>query len=255
MVAQGHILPILDGLDEAAPDVRETFMQAVHRSMDGSTQLVLTSRTDEFDAVVGMGGRVLSSAVVIQPEPLTAPAAAKYLQRCLGPAPGPAWREILRRLSDPAGPDGAIAALAEVAANPLGLWLIRASYISPATDPSPLLDDKRFASAAALRAHLFDQLVAASIKARRSSSDPAQLFRPRHEYDPAQAEDWLRFLAQNLDRWKTRDFDWARDTAALAAPFRWRSTVAGSCGGRSLYWMASSTGTPKAAGAFNWRWQ
>lgn len=230
-------------------------MQAVHRSMDGNTQLVLTSRTDEFGAVVGMGGRVLSSAVVIQPEPLTAPAAAEYLQRCLGPSSGPAWREILRRLSDPAGPYGAIAALAEVAANPLGLWLIRASYISPATDPSPLLDDKRFASAAALRAHLFDQLVAASITARRPSSDPAQLFRPRHVYDPAQAEDWLRFLAENLDWWGPGT------STGRATQRRWTRRFGGvplspvSCGGRSLYWRASSTGTPKAAGAFSWRWQ
>lgn len=166
LVSQGHILPILDGLDEAAPEVRETFIRAVHQSMDGSTELILTS------------------------------------------------------------PYGAIAALAEVASNPLGLWLIRAAYISPATDPARLLDDKQFTTGTALRAHLFDRLVAASISARPPSSDPAQLFRPRHEYGPEEVEAWLRFLAQNLDRWKRRDYDWARDTAALAAPFPWTVPVA-----------------------------
>ncbi|SNR29326.1 NACHT domain-containing protein [Actinoplanes regularis] len=220
LLEEGQILPILDGLDEAPYEAREHFIPALHRSLGADTQLILTSRTDEFAAAVESGGRVMSSAVVIQPDALSPEAAAEYLRRCLPPDPGSTWSEILERLADPAARQGPVAALAEVASTPLGLWLIRAAYISPRADPSLLLDDT-LGAAPAMQAHLFEVLVAACITARRPSADPAQLFRPRREYSPVEAEAWLRFLAQNLQRWKTNDLNWAWRTVDLAAPPRW----------------------------------
>lgn len=92
---------------------------------------------------------MLTSAVVIEPEPLNPIAAAGYLDRCLPPRSRPAWEQILTHLrTAPALPGGPGAALAEVAATPLGLWLLRAVYITPAADPAALRDPDRFANAA-----------------------------------------------------------------------------------------------------------
>jgi hypothetical protein len=220
LIDQGRILPILDGFDEAAPEAQDSFLPALHRWMHGEAQLILTSRIKEFDEAISSSGRVLTSAVVIQPDPLTPQAAADYLERCLPPQPSETWRKLLRRLRRQRGAHGSIAALGEIAANPLGLWLIRATYISRAAEPTPLLDDTQLATATAMRAHLFDQLVPASITAREPSADPAQFFRPRHRYEPEQAQAWLRFIAQNLHRWGVNELDWAHDVVALAGPLR-----------------------------------
>ncbi|MEV6298427.1 NACHT domain-containing protein [Actinoplanes sp. NPDC051861] len=219
LLEERQILPILDGLDEAPYEAREHFIPALQSSLGADTQVILTSRIDEFAAAVETGGRVMPSAVVIQPDALTPAAAAGYLRRCLPPDPGATWAEILDRLARSVVGGGSVDALAEVASTPLGLWLIRAAYISSQADPSPLLDDA-LSTASAMQAHLFEVLVAACITARQPSADPAQLFRPRHEYSPLAVEAWLRFLAQNLRRWETSDFDWARHTADLAEPPR-----------------------------------
>ena len=220
LAAQGRILPILDGLDETPPSVQDTVVEALNRALDGDAQVILTSRTEEFSHAVEAANRALGSAVVIEPEPLTPVAAAEYLARCLPAVPYPAWQEILELLRSGVGSDGTGAAFGGVATTPLGLWLLRAGYITPNIDPAPLLDD-RYATVAAMRAHLFDQLIPASIAARPPSDNPTEPFRPRHRYDPADVKRWLRFLAINLHRWDTRDLDWTRDVPSLAAPVRW----------------------------------
>ncbi|MEU4423769.1 hypothetical protein AB0F81_24325 [Actinoplanes sp. NPDC024001] len=226
LVVRGHVLPILDGLDETTAEVRDAFIPAVHRDLGTASRFVLTCRTDEFGETVGRGGRALTSVVVMRPEPLTATASAEYLRGCLEAGPAQKWQAILGRLEGPVPPTGAAAALATVVSKPLGLWLIRAAYIAPGTDPSPL-DDARFADPAELTAHLFDQLVAASIEARPPANDPPQPFRPRRRYDPGQAEDWLTFLAYNLNRRGSREFYWATDTAGLTLAPRFTEPVAG----------------------------
>jgi hypothetical protein len=69
-----------------------------------------------------------------------------------------------------------------------------------------------------LRAHLFDRLIAATVMTRPPSDNSADFFRPRSRYDPIDIERWLRFLAGNMDRWGTKEFDWARDVPALTTP-------------------------------------
>ncbi|BEL05346.1 hypothetical protein Q0Z83_035370 [Actinoplanes sichuanensis] len=210
MVRQGHVLPVLDGLDESDTDTQRANLAALNQSMISDSQVILTSRVEEYEAAVTAAGRVLSSAVVVEPEPLSPRAAAVYLERCLPPRPPDPWNAVLAELRAGAGP------LAEVMTNPLGLWLLRMAYIGPRADPAPLLDRARFPDAATLRSHLLDRLVGAAIEARTPSARPEDLFRPRGRHDPVDAARWLRFIAENLDRWATRDLDWVEDVIRLS---------------------------------------
>lgn len=223
LAERGHILPILDGLDELPPAAQAKVISALNRSLSSEDQLILTSRTTEFGHAAQAAKAVLHSAAVIEPVPLDPATAADYLARCLPPQPGPVWEKILTGLrTNPAPPPGPLAALAQITATPLGLWLLRAVYITPATDPSPLIDTGRFPDVPALRAHLFDQLIEALINTRDPSPDPADLFRPRRRYDPTLVRHWLGYLAHHLScttnddgTTGTRDFAWwhlARDT-------------------------------------------
>lgn len=221
LTEQGHILPILDGLDEVATSEQAKIIMAVNRSLTAGDQLILTSRTEEFGEAVRAAGRVLISAEVIEPEPLTSSAAADYLQRCLPPRPEPTWQRILRGLRADTIPEGPLVALADIAATPLGLWLIRAAYITPAADPAPLLDANRFPEAAALRAHLFGQLIDALLQTRLPSNEPAEMFRPREHYAAGDVRRWLKYLARHLTNWRTRNFDWSDDITKMGDVRRW----------------------------------
>ncbi|MEU6040580.1 hypothetical protein ABZ801_34785 [Actinomadura sp. NPDC047616] len=207
LAGRGHILPVLDGLDELPPPAQTAVITALNRSLGGDDQLILTSRTTEFTAAITTAGDVITSAAVLEPLPLTPAAAADYLTRCLPPSPGPAWQQTLTALratppADQTPPGRAAhrpaAALADLAATPLGLWLVRTVYTAPGADPTPLTDPARFPTPAALQAHLLDQLIPALIDARPPSDNSAEPFRPRRRHDPAQVRHWLGYLAHHL---------------------------------------------------------
>jgi hypothetical protein len=156
---------VLDGLDELPDATRTAVITALNRSLGGDDQLILTSRTTEYTQAVEAVGDVLTSAAVIEPQPLTPQAAAGYLRACLPPAPGPAWEQILTGLHTPLQQNvsAAAAALAETTSTPLGLWLLRTTYLAPDATPASLLQPGRFPTAASLRTHLFDRLIPALI--------------------------------------------------------------------------------------------
>src|SRR5262249_26255822 len=110
-----HILPILDGLDEMPVAAQETVIEALNRSLDSEDQLILTSRTEAFGAAVEAASHVLGSAVVIEPEPVSASAAADYLERCLPPRPMEPWGTIIDLLRQPGAHPRSVASLAVVA--------------------------------------------------------------------------------------------------------------------------------------------
>ena len=222
LAQRGHILPVLDGLDELPAGARAQVITALNRSLSSGDQLILTSRTAAFTEAVDEAREVLHSAAVIEPEPVEPATAVGYLSRCLPPRPGPVWERILAGLATTSTPP--FAALTQITSTPLGLWLLRAVYITPGADPTPLLDSDRFADAPALRAHLFDRLIEALIGTRDPSADPADLFRPRRRHDPDRVRRWLGYLAHHLahpaggDATAGRDFAWwrlARDAGVL----------------------------------------
>ncbi|TMR26718.1 NACHT domain-containing protein [Nonomuraea zeae] len=218
LAARGHVLPVLDGLDELPTAARAAVITTLNRSLSASDQIVVTGRTRDYRSAVEGAGDVLTSAVVIEPDLLEPAAAAGYLRRCLPGRPRPVWERILTGLATaPAGGAGPFGTLAEVTATPLGLWLLRAVYIAPQADPAALLDAARFPGPAELRAHLFDRLITALIDTRPPSARPADLFRPRRRHDPAEVRHVLGHLARHLTHPRnpdgtprTRDLAWWR---------------------------------------------
>ena len=203
LAEQGHILPILDGLDELPLARQPEVITALNASLTEADQLVLTSRTREYGTAVAKARKVLTAAVVIESEPLSSAQAAEYLQACLPLDPDPSWVEVLDRIRD-----GTAEHLARVVATPLGLWLLRTAYITPCAGPCPLLTSEIARDAATMQGHLFDQLIPAVLTARPASHNPHGPFRPRRSWDSAKVRSWLTYLAWHLDRTKTRDLLW-----------------------------------------------
>ena len=251
LAGRGEILPVLDGLDELPVSAQAALLEALNRSLADLDQVIVTSRTASYRDAVRTAADVLTSALVIEPDPLTPASAADYLERCLPPHPLAAWPAILQTLrnsASPPSPTTPVAPVAEVAALPLGLWLLRTVYLNPhtqpPTDPAALTDPNHpgyLGTAEALRGHLFDQLIPALIAARPPSNDPTALFRPRRRHDPAQVRRWLGYLAHLLTNPRTpdgqphtRDLAWWHLAAHILTPIRLRintALVSGLTGG------------------------
>jgi NACHT domain len=199
LAKQGHLLPILDGLDELPESRQPEVIAALNKSLTDTDQLVLTSRTTEYTTAITEARDVLTSAAVIAPEPLTTTQAADYLTHCLPPYPDPSWRELLHRLRT-----GTAEHLATMLATPLGLWLLRTVYITPRADPTSLLTP----DTTPVQGDLFDQLIPAVLTTRPASRHHSDAFRPRHTWDPHDVRHWLTYLAHQLHHTDTRNLYW-----------------------------------------------
>jgi len=193
LAERGQILPVLDGFDELPRASRAAALTALNRSLRKDDQVIVTSRTSEYSSAVDEAQDVLTSGAVIVARPLAPAAAAGYLNACVPPGRAAAWAGMLAALRGGA----ATAPLAQVCSTPLGLWLLRATYLVPDGDPGPLLDTARYPTPQALRAHLLDQLIPALIAARPPGGG-AGLFWPRRRHDPGKVRDWLGYLAFRL---------------------------------------------------------
>ncbi|GAA0435770.1 NACHT domain-containing protein [Acrocarpospora corrugata] len=192
LVARGEVLPVIDGLDELPAHARADMLAGLNRSMYDTDQLILTCRTAQFAESVREISDVLTATAVIEPQPMTPAAAADYLTACLPPVPHARWPRVLEALRA-----GTVPALSEVTSTSLGLWLVRATYIAPRANPTPLLELGR-GSAAELHDHLCDQLIPALISARPPAE--AHPFRPQHAWSAEQVGRWLTYLSQQLTR-------------------------------------------------------
>ncbi|MFI7705428.1 NACHT domain-containing protein [Nonomuraea sp. NPDC049480] len=63
LVAGGHILPVLDGLDEIGEQARASVIAALNTSLGAHDQLILTTRRAEFAAAVAEAGRRRLAAI------------------------------------------------------------------------------------------------------------------------------------------------------------------------------------------------
>ncbi|GGN20977.1 hypothetical protein FHR83_002084 [Actinoplanes campanulatus] len=130
LVAEGRVLPILDGLDEL-PDPALAFdeLNRIAASLPG---LVLTCRDAEYERAVAARGP-LGSAAVVRIEPVPPDDAIAFLTDS-DLRGSTRWLPVARRLRDDPGGD-----LATTLTNPLMISLARAVYRAPATDPAELL--------------------------------------------------------------------------------------------------------------------
>jgi NACHT domain len=223
LVAQGRVLPILDGLDEVHSVRCGGIITALNTSLQPGGGLILTSRRTEYRTALADAGDVLTAAAVIGPLALTPTDAATFLRRHLPPAPHrPDWDRVLDALTGGSAPN-----LAAVTATPLGLWLIRTVYLDTRRPPGPLIDPARHPTAAALQAHLLDNLIPAVIHSRpplprRRRDAPDAPLRPTHQHRPEDLRRWLTTLAENLRAAGTRDWLWWELAQQTSPTFRSR---------------------------------
>lgn len=197
LVLDGHVLPILDGLDETPPDLHAAAIDALDRAVAGGRPIVVTCRTDEYEQAVLRAGALLASAPVVEVEPVELDAAIAFLTD-RDRQGGSRWQPVVEQLRQ--HPDSP---LAQALSTPLMVDLARAAYTDPAADPSELGDTARFPDRAAVEVHLLDTYLP-TVYAERPDH-PAQRTR---RYAPDEAERWLRHLAKHLQQEGTRDIAW-----------------------------------------------
>jgi predicted NACHT family NTPase len=71
LVAEGRVIPVLDGLDEVSPGLHEAAIDALDRAVAGDRPLVVTCRSAEYERAVQRSGTFLARAAVVEIEPVT----------------------------------------------------------------------------------------------------------------------------------------------------------------------------------------
>lgn len=194
LVERGRVLPVLDGLDELVPRRRVAALKAVNRALAAGGPIIVTCRTEEFERVLPEAD-VVSGAAVVAAVAVPAGAAAAYLRDGISPRRTDAWAPVLAQLDDdPQGP------LAIALGLPLNVYLARAVYAAPGTDPAVLA---RMSDPHAIADHLIDALIPALFATAPEASGGAV-----QAWEPEQARAWLAFLAAHLTRLGTREFAW-----------------------------------------------
>ncbi|MFJ5775649.1 hypothetical protein [Streptomyces sp. NPDC093094] len=202
LVADGRVLPVLDGLDELPAELRPGALAAVNHAVAVHGPLVLTSRRDEFRRLVAETDVITAAAVVVA-APVEAADVADYLRSAVPPRRGAAWQPVLDDLTG--RPEGAVARALSV---PLNVWLARTVYAAPSSDPAELV---RFTDAVGLQHHLLDALVPAVFSAETAPVDPSVPDARRTaaaRWHPDDARTALAFLAAHIKRQETDDIAW-----------------------------------------------
>jgi hypothetical protein len=203
LVDGDRILPVLDGFDEIATDLRGEALQALNES---GMALLLTSRPVEYAEAVREEG-VLNAAPGIELDGLTPEDFADYLRDASQPGPdgdplGSVWDPVLAQLSEQPRTRGA-SNVAAALTTPLMASLARTVYSdAPGADPRELLCVEKFPTSEAVQEHLLKEFLPAAYHPRRTGP-PSDRGAGRHRlrrWDLQRAEYWLGHLAGHLDR-------------------------------------------------------
>ncbi len=191
LVARGHVLLVLDGLDEMPADARAAGITALNSRFPGDHQLIVTCRSEEYRQ-----GGALGSALVVEPERLSPEIAADYLERVV-PDTSPDWAGLLAAVRA-----GTAGGLGEIVTTAFGLWLVGVAGAGVDLDVVRNEPDHDV-----VRVHLLDRLVPVLVQRRRPDlgSGTLSTFRRKHmvaapsvtlrEHDPADVEFALGLLA------------------------------------------------------------
>jgi hypothetical protein len=211
MLEKHLIVLLLDGLDEISPEARRMALEQIYGYLHPGDRLFLSSRTEEFfDAKGSEGAPRLPDVTAIMLRPLTPNTVAGYLRGLAADGLASRWECVLKALKTNA-------VLAEVLSTPLMVELARIAYNTENRvddtsfpDPAELSDNERFASAADLRAHLFNAFIDAAYRARARSV--------HGRWDLADVKRWLAFLAHHLESGMAGTSDLGWWTLRLSAP-------------------------------------
>lgn len=176
LVTAGHVLPVLDGLDEMPADRRAPALRRLHALTSARRPFVLTSRASEYEHAVESSGAGLTLAEVVELEPVTPAEAADYLRQDV---PVTRWEPVLDALAT-TGP------VVEAFSSPLTISVARIVYRSGG-NPAELLTLRD-------KTAVVDRLMGAFVAATFQ--------------DRPKAGRWLGNLAYMLYRTGTRDLTW-----------------------------------------------
>ncbi|GAA3862618.1 BTAD domain-containing putative transcriptional regulator [Saccharothrix violaceirubra] len=210
LVAEGRVVPVLDGLDEIPPALHAVAIDALDQAMAGARPLVVTCRGDEYEDAVRDSGAILARAAVVEIDPVGPDDAIEFLtaRQRQGDT---RWQPVAEHLRHrPGGP------LARALSTPLMVDLARVAHADPAADPGELCDDSRFPDATLVEEHLLDAFLPAVYAQRPAPPDT----RPAARHQPEQAQQWLTFLARHLRDGRSRDFAWWHLVSAVSPPTR-----------------------------------
>lgn len=196
LVAQGRVLPLLDGLDEVAGDALPEAIAEINRGYPAGEPLVVSCRAEEYRAAVA-DALPVRGAEVRRLTGVPPGSAAEHLRIAAPAAHAARWAAVLDELGSE--PDGV---LAGALATPLMLSLARDTYVTGRRDPGELTDRRRLPSAAAVRRHLLTGFTPAVLEANRR--------RDGRTWEPESALRWLGFLARHLDTLRTPGYGWWR---------------------------------------------
>ncbi|GAA4227608.1 hypothetical protein GCM10022254_15710 [Actinomadura meridiana] len=197
LLALGKIIPVLDGLDELLPGPRTLAIRCVGRSTFDS--FVLTCRSADYADAARTGGALVRNATEVLLEPLRADDVTTPFFHDYETGQRRRWLPVLDRLH--AGDD---AALTEAFDTPLIVSVARDIYQNPPNDPVELLDQHRFPTAEAIRAHVLRSLVPTAFPVDLSR----EALRRPDAWDGRHAERWLRYLARGLEERQLVDIRW-----------------------------------------------
>lgn len=189
LVKQERILPVLDALDEMVTGNRADALTAVTRDALRGEPYVLACRTAEFEEANAAG--VVRDAEVVRLLPVRPEDAAGYLLDTAPDVRLDRWEPLLAELTgDSTGP------VAEALRTPLMLFLARTAFAHPGTDPGELL---RLPDVRQVQERLLD-LFAKQVFTERPPAPLSDTPQPARQWDPADAERWLSFLAGHSGR-------------------------------------------------------
>jgi DNA-binding XRE family transcriptional regulator len=216
LVADGRVMPVLDGLDEAPAELQAAAIDAIDLAIAGGRPLVVTCRRTEYEEAVLRGGAILASGTVVEMQPVAVEDAARFLAARQPPRPS-RWQPVFEDLRHhPRGP------LAQVLSTPLMVDLARTAYSGPASDPAELSDAERFPNRATIEEHLLDAFLPAAYPQQTPRLTSAAGIRPAAvlHYKPDNTSRWLTFLARHLQRGRTHDLAWWELKDAIPQPAR-----------------------------------
>lgn len=190
LLADGRLLPILDGLDELPPEAGRKVIAQVRSATIFTEPFVLTSRVAEYEHAVDR--KPPRGRRTVRLLPMSPASVADYL-RNLFSGDLERWQPVLDDIA--ADPDGVVAT---TLSNPLMLYLGCTHFYRSSTDPAALLDRDVHRTAEELQHYLLDSFVPAVFRARAAPRGQDARRQP-WRLGPDRARRTLSYLARYLE--------------------------------------------------------